>query len=238
MFNSKKIIYIAISTVFLLCETVLGIFMHTASGRWINASQFLAVILACLVCIVFIKRTKDYLFTQIALIFTVFADYFLVWVSPQLKTWGMVFFLFAQTSYAIKLYVCEENQRLKSAHIISRVILTSLILVVTGIVLGKNTDILSLVSMAYYSNLVLNLVFAFCRFKKHYLLAIGFVFFLLCDTMIGLSMFESYFALENTSLLYKILYPGINLAWVFYLPSQMLLAISLLPQKFKKINTK
>lgn len=236
MHKSKKYIYIAISAVFLLCETVLGIFIHTSHGKNINLYQFLSIILAFAFCFVFIERKREYIYTQLALLFTVFADYFLVWVSPQMQTAGMIFFIYAQMFYATRLYITEDKENRKKAQLISRAVLSALILGITAIVLGANTDLLSLVSMLYYVNLILNIVFSFASFKKHYLLAIGFTLFLLCDTAIGLSLLKNYFTIDPASLLYKILYPGINLAWVFYLPSQMLLAISLLPQKIKNIN--
>ena len=57
--------------------------------------------------------------------------------------------------------------------------------------------------------------------------------FLLCDTVIGLSFLDGYLAVDKTSLIYRIIHPGFDLAWAFYLPSQMLLSISLLPKRWK-----
>ena len=43
-----------------------------------------------------------------------------------------------------------------------------------------------------------------------------------------------YLPIGDGSLLSRILYPGFDLAWAFYLPSQMLLAVSLLPKRWSE----
>ena len=57
-------------------------------------------------------------------------------------------------------------------------------------------------------------------------MASALVLFLLCDTVIGLQVMGGmYLPIDDGSLLSRILYPGFNLAWLFYLPSQVLLAL-------------
>ena len=104
----------------------------------------------------------------------------------------------------------------------------------TPAVLQASTDALALVSMVYYVNLILNLLFSFLQFRKQPLLSVGFLLFLLCDTVIGLNMLDAYLPISRESLLYAVIDPGFNLAWAFYLPSQTLLAISLLPSYWKR----
>ena len=70
-------------------------------------------------------------------------------------------------------------------------------------------------------------------FSKNPLLAIGLVLFILCDTVIGLSLIDTYLPVAKDSLMYRIIFPGFDLAWAFYLPSQALLAVSLLPNRWK-----
>ena len=79
-----------------------------------------------------------------------------------------------------------------------------------------------------------NVVFAFLSFSQNPLLAIGLVLFALCDTVIGLDLLDAYLPAFRDSAINKLLHPGFNLAWMFYLPSQALLAISLLPERLKK----
>ena len=70
----------------------------------------------------------------------------------------------------------------------------------------------------------MNLLFAFLN--KDHMLGIAFVLFLLCDTVIGLQVASSgYLPIGEGSLLHRLLFSGFNLAWLFYLPSQVLLAL-------------
>jgi len=135
----------------------------------------------------------------------------------------MVFFLFAQGFYAWQLHsTCQKKWPLYM-----RLGLTGTAAAVTCIVLGENTDALALISLCYYANLILNLLLAWMQFSRYPLAAIGFVLFLLCDTVIGLQVATSgYLPIEEGSVLNEILYPGFNLSWLFYLPSQVLLSLS------------
>ena len=229
----SRIALIVITSVFVCAEIFLGIFLQLASGRAVAASSFISIILACLFCFVSLEKSYEYAFTQIALVCTVCADYFLVWSSPIVQLPAMVFFLVAQLMYASRLYLLA-GKRERYAQIISRAVLSVIIVAVTVLVLKENTDALAIVSMLYYANLILNAVFAFCNFRCRKLLAIGFLLFILCDTVIGLDMMNAYLPIHSDSYLYKIIRPGFNLAWVFYLPSQVLLSLSMMPKKFKK----
>ena len=233
----RKSFFVSATAFFVVAETFLGIMIHTSVNRLINLFQFSSIILAALFLLIFSERTASFFLTQSALIFTVFADYFLVWSMPQLKLNGMIFFLFAQMFYATRLYTSTESKVSRRLQHALRGSLTVAILIITMQVLGDNTDALSLVSMAYYVNIFLNLIFSFIEFKKHYLLAIGFTFFILCDTIIGLTALKQYLPFGAYEFIYPIIYPGFDLSWVFYLPSQMLIAISLLPHKLKSLKS-
>ena len=229
----KKRILIIAAALYVCVQTALGIALQVTHGRVINACQFGAIILACLFCAVLAERSRQYAFTQAALVCTVCADFFLVWSQPIKQLPAMAFFLCAQTAYAARLYLLAGKTE-RRVQLISRVALCAVIVVVTLAVLGGNVDALAIVSMLYYAQLFLNVVFAFVKFRSRAMLAIGFLLFLLCDTVIGLDLIHGYLPIPPDALLYKIIRPGINLAWVFYLPSQVLLSLSLLQRKFTK----
>ena len=228
----KKKLLLSLSFLFLFIEFVLGVLIQTTPTP--NKIQYLSIILACLCCFIFFEKSKSYIFTQTALLFTVCADYFLVHLQPMNQLCGMIFFSGVQISYFLRIYFEEERIKIRKIHLIARISFSVVILIVTCLVLGKNADALALISMFYYANLILNLVFAFANFKNSQILAIGLVFFLLCDTFIGLSNIGPYISISENSFLYKILFPGLDMAWLFYVPSQMLLAVSLLPNRIKK----
>ena len=103
----------------------------------------------------------------------------------------------------------------------------SVVAVVVSIVaLGDNVDALAVVSVCYYVNLIMNMVCAFVRFRDNRLMAIGFVLFILCDTVIGLQVAAGgYLPIPEGSFIHKIIFSGFHLSWFFYLPSQVLLAL-------------
>lgn len=223
-----------ISSFFVTAEIALGILMQSASGRAFASLAFSSVILACLFALTWLSPSRKYILTQAALCCTVGADYFLVWRDPQVKLLAMIFFLAAQLLYAARLWDHEQRPRLRQWYLPARLLLSVLIIAVTAAVLRQSTDALALVSMTYYVNLILNLLFAISQFRARPLLAIGFFLFLCCDTVIGLEMLHLYFPISPDSHLYKLIRPGFNLAWAFYLPSQVLLALSLLPERCQK----
>ena len=160
---------------FVTVEIALGVLLQTCGTDLYILYSYLSVIFACLFFGLFLERSRTYLFTQLALICTVGADYFLVWSNPQIKVPAMLFFLAAQILYGARLYCDDACIPRKRWNLWSRAALSAVALTVAVIVLGENTDALSLISVVYYVNLVLNLVFAFAQFSKQYLLAIGFL---------------------------------------------------------------
>lgn len=232
MIRNKKAL-LAATLPFLLAEIILGVLLQVSSGRASEIIEYSAIILACLFCVLFAERSLSYIFTQCALIFTVFADYFLVYSEEMQQLPAMLFFSVTQICYFLRLYFEDNDENRRKRHIICRISLSLAIIVITAAVLGKNCDALALVSMFYYANLILNAIFACIEFKKNPIFATGLILFILCDTVIGLSMIDSYLPLSPDAFIYKIIHPGFNLAWVFYLPSQTLLSISLLPKRLK-----
>ena len=148
--------------------------------------------------------------------------------NPRQQLWGMVFFLAAQIFYAVFLHSAQKNKYL----LIGRILLVLLVEVIAGIILKDKLDLLAIVSVCYYVNLIMNMLTAFSKFRQHPLLAIGFAFFILCDTIIGLQVAaEGYLPIGTDTLLYQVLFIDFNLAWVFYLPSQVLIALSTIRHK-------
>ena len=232
MLKNKRLL-IALSLVFVIIETALGILIQTPKSN--NYIQYFAIVLACVFFSLFFEKSKSYLFTQIALICTVLADFFLVHLFPmQQQLNGMIFFVGTQIAYFLRIYFDEKNATIRKIHLITRVNVSFVALVATVIVLKESTDALALISIFYYTNLILNIVFAFINFKNEQILAIGLVFFIICDTFVGFACIGPYMTLQKGSIIYNILNSELNIAWLFYVPSQTLLAISLLPNKIKK----
>ena len=236
MIKQKRIFLLIALGAFLAIQALLGLLLQTAGGRATAIFSYTAIVLSCLFCGVSAVRSKVYLFTQLGLLFTVGADYFLVYSPDQRQLLAMILFSLTQLCYFLRLWHDEQNKARRPYHAALRIALTCLALLTTVIVLREKTDALALVSIFYYSNLALNTVFAFTVGERPPLLAIALVLFMCCDTVIGLSLLDTYFTIDESALLYRILHPDFNLAWVFYLPSQALIAISLLPTKLNPCN--
>lgn len=232
MIKNKKLIF-GLSVCFLMLEAALGVLLQTAQSEIGINLRYTAVILAAAFCVTFAEKSKAFIFTQVALICTVGADYFLVYLPDMKQLPAMIFFSVTQIAYFLRLYFDDENLKRRKIHLALRVAISVAILCVTVAVLGKKCDAVAIVSMFYYSNLILNVVFAFVSFKNNHVFAIGLLLFVLCDTVVGFSFIDGYLPISESSFIYKIIHPGFDLAWAFYLPSQTLLAISLLPNWLK-----
>lgn len=215
---------------FFAAEASLGLALQLAEGRAAAYLSYTVVVLACLFCALFARKEAAYLFTQLALILTLFADYFLVLARERQQTPAMFFFSAVQILYALRLYAAEQSPARRRVQLYLRAGLSLAALGVTLLVLRQGADTLALLSMFYYANLVLNLALATLAGRGMRLMAAGLLLFLLCDTVIGLSFLGSYLPIAENSLLYDIISPDFNLAWAFYVPSQALLSVSAMPK--------
>lgn len=219
IFHNKK--QGIVTGIFLLLELILYILLLTTGGAVQAYSMYLSIVVCFLYSLLHSKTGDRLLIAGLAC--TMVADLFLVLWSPRQQLWGMVFFLGAQTLYAIKLHRANCNR----AILILRICLIAAAEVITVAVLKEQTDALAVISMCYYGNLIVNIIAAFARFKENKLFAIALVLFALCDTVIGLQVASgAYLPIREDSWLYEIIFMNFNLAWFFYLPSQVLIALS------------
>lgn len=210
---------------FLLIECILCHFVLTSGGDVFTVTAYSGIIL-CFLFALLCGSKSDPLIVA-GLLCTVSADFFLVVCSPRQQLWGMVFFLGAQTLYAIHL----RRKRKNNVILLIRIALIAAIEIVAIIILGSKLDALAVVSVCYYANLFMNIVAAFTQWQKNKLLPIGLVAFILCDTVIGLQVAAGgYLPIAEGSALHSFLFMDFNLAWFFYLPSQVLIALSILPK--------
>lgn len=208
---------------FLIIEAILYYFVLTAGGETFTVCAYSGIILCFLFALLCGAKNDPLLVAGLAC--TVGADYCLVVCSPIQQLWGMVFFLGAQTFYAIKLYLNKKNRTL----LLVRILLIAAIEIVTMIILKDKLDALAVVSVCYYANLFMNIVTAFSQWPKNKLLPIGLVAFILCDTVIGLQVSAGgYLPIVEGSALHDFLFMDFNLSWFFYLPSQVMIALSTL----------
>ena len=213
---------------FLLAELVLYILILTTGGDVLVWSSFGAIVL----CFAYGLLCHGVSLLVAGLGCTVAADFFLVVCSPIQQLYGMICFLAVQTLYAVFLLRGGVNR----VRLGARLGLMVGIVAVAVVILKDKTDALALVSVCYYVNLIMNMVEAFAEFRKFRLLAMGLVLFILCDTVIGLQVASGgYLPIGEETLLHRILFVDFNLSWFFYLPSQVLIALTAANRKQKRV---
>ena len=210
------------SVAFALAEAILFFAIQLTGGTLCTSLCYASVLLALIHAMyVFFKKARGILIV-VALIFTALADYCLVVMEESPRVLAMVFFSVAQIVYAVKITHGVRRYRL---HIVLRI---AAVLILEGLmlaVLGTSADALSVITMFYFANLTLNL--AVCVARKYSILALGMLAFLLCDVFVGLGVLASdYLSVAENTFLYAITHTGINLVWLFYVPSQTLISLS------------
>ena len=220
-------------------KLVLGVLIQAVGGSELSFSSVALAFVFSVFSLFYFGFCPDSVFTAFGLLFTVCADFCLVIIEPREQLLSMVFFSLVQVFYFLRILGFTECKKEKTVHFITRgfAIITAIIL--TFIVLGDSADALSLISMFYYANLLINLVFSAKHYKASLLLPIGLLCFILCDTLVGLSELGSlYMDFSEDSIIYKLTHTELNLIWLFYVPSQTLIALSPIEVKGKNsVNT-
>ncbi len=233
--NKSKII--TVSLIFIILELLLGVLIQIKIEGLTKYLSFSSVLLSCLFALLFFNDSNVYKLTQAGLLFTLSADIFLVLLNAENKVLAMCFFSVTQICYFLLLYMRDEKFR--KIHIITRFTIITAAVIFTIIILGKRTDILSLISVFYFSNLTVNIIWAFSEWQQSKLLPLGLLLFSFCDIFIGFSALSSlYFPIPEGTLFYFFAHPGFNIAWMFYVPSQTLIALSLAEENLKRLKEK
>ena len=228
---NKKLKCGLIST-FIAFEIACLLIILLAHGKIVTAFSFLSTSTAFLFSMLFLSISKKEYLIQVGLFFTMIADIFLVLISPRNQAIAMTSFSITQLAYFIKILLQHKNKTIKLIHILTRCVAIIGTILTTILILKEKTDYISLISMFYYANLILNTIFAFINIKKNPLLAIGLTFFLLCDTIIGIRECSSYINIPES--FYQIAHSSFNWAWLFYVISQTLIALSVVIYKKQK----
>ena len=172
---------------------------------------------------------KEKIFITVGLLFTLLADSGLVmYLYPNYQLVGMCFFSITQIAYFLYIFYTCKDPKVNAINVIARLAACTIAIIVTIIV---SNNALVVVSAFYFINLICNIVFAFISFKNNKLFAIGLALFIFCDIYVGLGTGADmgiFTAVEGTFAYNFFFYPSINMAWLFYIPSQALITLSLI----------
>ena len=228
MLNTKKN-YLLAAIIFIAAEIILGVLVQCYSGLAYSILTLVSVSIALIFVAFCLEKKRLNILMVITFVFTVLADLFLCGIveNENAKLIAMIFFNFVQIGYFIRIFLLHSNKKQKIVHLTVRLVIILIAVLATILVLRENTNALAIVSLIYYANLIVNIVFSFTQTKISWFLPIGLVLFILCDTFIGLEVMQELFlTVEEGSFIYKLTHTGFNFAWLFYVPSQTLLALS------------
>ncbi len=225
---NKKILVL----LFLIIELVLFTLIQIPDQEYFSTFCFLAVGISWLFACINFKKCRHNILIIAGLLATLCADIFLVLLDPINQIMGMVFFNITQILYFILIFSKAKSKKEKVIHLIVRAVALILVIIICWIVLKEKTDFLSIISVFYITNLVLNIIFSIVHERKVSLFSVGLILFLMCDLLIGFQMaMDVYLNISQNSFIYQIIHSEIKWAWVFYVPSQVLIALSLLLKK-------
>lgn len=183
------------------------------------------------------KRLSDVLFNihdgnllRIAMIFTLVADYYMVAMTEADNLTGVTVFLGTQLFIFLHIVANDSNRKSRTANIFFRICLMAVIVPATFAIMGESVDPLSVIGVIYFANLCANAVFAHRIGRGGIILTVGLILFALCDINVGLSELSNIYTdgLDEGSLLYALTNADVDIIWVFYIPSQTLIPLTLL----------
>ena len=170
------------------------------------------------------KSSKDLFILRLALLFTIISDLFLL-VIDDFYIVGVLSFIIVQLLYLYRLRGFNRKN-----FYIPIVLCFNLILI--KIILKDGFDYLLGLTVIYFTLIVNNMILSLISFKANPLFALGLVLFVCCDIFVGLYNLSSY--VQVGEIVNTINTSGIDFAWGFYLPSQVLIVLSL--NERKRVN--
>lgn len=202
----KTILFIITESVLYLLFLFLD--LQGVSSTWIKYAGILLAVCFSFWCA---SRPEDYL-TALALFFTAAADYFLLVLNRHYKT-GVLIFCLVQFLYCLRLSLPGSSCSKREVGL--RIALPVLVvLLLAGL---DQANLLNILAAFYFCNLVINAAKSRIRCGWNRF-TLGLILFICCDICVGL------FNLLSPACA---LFPFAALAmWAFYLPSQVLLALS------------
>ena len=192
--------------------------------------SYVAIVLVAVMAFLSLGGERSGHLIRIGIAFTLVADYFLV-LKWDKELEGVIAFIFVQIAYCLYLLVNERRRGFRLANLIARLGACLILPLLAIAVLREDADALAIASVIYYANLIANAVFAFTLGKRERMLAVGLALFAMCDLCIGLEvLFSEYLRSKALDFFYG---DKLNLPWVFYQPSQVLIALHLY-RKYRK----
>ena len=199
-----------------------------------------AIVVAFLFAVPFLNADlKDNAFILAALFFTLIADFFLVIEFELTRKYifqclGVSAFVAVQFCYFLYLYKIRGKGRFW-LRLFIRLAISLAAAIVSVIVLKKSSNYLSIISVVYFTWLVINIVVSALSFKKTWLFFLGLLFFAFCDLWVGLQNANGVFFTIPEGIIYSIVFPPFNAVWLCYGLSQTFIVLHIILKSIRSI---
>lgn len=217
----EKILYIAFAAAGLITTIVITVadFVFGSDTTFIKYGG----IIACFIYSVYatVKRKIKFPFVTFALFFTLIADYFLL-VRNDGYVYGVSAFIVAQSFYLARIY--SVKGKLPLATVAVRIAVFSVLCI--ALFITRLIEPLTVAVAFYACMLVGNTAesFSINKFGRKYIVfSIGLCLFVCCDICVGIYNLSSFI---NVGLSVEAAVKFVFLSWTFYLPSQVMIALS------------
>lgn len=213
---------------YLLIQFILYLFILLKSNSIVKYLEygFIVVNFISSIFLRVILKTNDSRLVSNALFFTMIADTFLVLLNKYYSL-SVSIFIIVQMIYYLRLKSFRNENKIISLDI-TRFLLTLSIIILAFIVFKENTDFLIVVTIIYFINLIINFIESILYIKITKLFILGLLFFVFCDIFVGIWNIEKYIYLKENTILSKIINLNLNTVWLCYVPSQVLIFLSVL----------
>ena len=224
-FTPMNILFLA----FIAVETIIYITFNILSATLPGDPIYLkyAGVLLCLAvagAAIYFFRNKDAIILTCAFVATAISDLFILVIDTYYQI-GLITFITAQSIYLYRLYSDRLN-KIKIT-LIARAVAAGILMALVDVIMTENGGINFMLAevCVYIVMLAGNVIDAFILCKrgvKNIIFAVGLLLFLCCDICVGLDNATEIIGLNLGSAAAAIQF----LIWVFYLPSQVLITLS------------
>lgn len=226
-----KYLFIMSESIFYITFLILDFYdIYNKQSSVLKFSGIILCFLYLIIMLIFQNLKKDYFnkdraIMAIALFFTVLADVFLLFTENNFT--GICFFIIVQMLY---LYRISKSNNISVKHcLIIYIIITCIILAVT-LYINIHIDIIVIAVSFYFICFINNIKLLINSNKvndifRYRFFLIGMILFILCDINVGLYNIRNYIDINN-NIINNIIDFSEKAMWLFYLPSQVFLVLS------------
>ena len=200
--------------IFIVIELLLFLLIHLFESNLEVELRYLTILL-CFLFVMLVGTSYDGKLLKLAFIITLIADLFLLVIDDYYLI-GVSVFCFVQFIYAYRLLnINKVKYKFRAMVYVVSILITEIIV---KIVFEEMVDLLTIVTIIYFVTLINNIINSIFYFKCNYLFSVGLILFGFCDVFVGLSNLNNYISFDYDF--------TIDFAWLFYIPSQVLIALS------------